>query len=228
MLEKTTNFRNFVSVSALALLLVGSLSIGPENAHAASSWRPGGSKDRLQGDSGSGSRPPSTRPAPPTRKPQRRCTSARCKKRSAFPPKQGAHAEKELVLPKPSIVVDPDPWGMVGSVSLIRVESVGSFTDYVGTEDSGAVVVATPRTAECRIGDELLKDALVPTQVSNLHSTPPMPLELQEAGLLTIHCRIFWDAHWNSTDGASGAITDRESWNERLYPVGGIVPVLVR
>lgn len=227
MTTKSLGFRAVIAVCTL--IVTGLVAVGAESpAEAASKWGPGTSRDRLEGDARREARPPTRRTAPPRRSTRRRCTSARCRRAAPPPSESASQAEKELVLPKPTILIDPDFSGMVGATSFVRVQSPALFSDYVGTADTGASVEARPTRVECSAGEQILGAPLSDLSTPGRASTPPIPLEPRYAGTLVVSCRLFWDAEWRSNDGAGGAIPDRESWNERAYPVGGIVAVLVR
>jgi hypothetical protein len=227
MSKKSPVFRMTIAVVIVAIAATY-LNATEYDASAASRWGPGGSKDRIQGDAGRDSGSTSPRPTTPGRKTRPRCRSASCKASRSRASQDSSHAEKELVLPKPTIAIDPDFAGMVGTTSYLRVESPALFSDYVGTEDAGAWVEARPSRAECAAGERVLTAHMSRRLDGERAATPPMGLDLDYSGTLVISCRLFWDAQWTSSDGESGSIADRETWNERSYPVGGIVPVLVR
>ncbi len=221
------NRRLVLVTIALAAAISGLLAaVSHEEAEAASRWRPGHSSDRVEGDAGGGSgSPPSARS--PRRK-TRRCTTRSCRSRRSEPYRRSSRAEKELVLPKPEIAIYPEPSGLVGTTSWLRVVSVGSFGDYVGVDDTGARVDARPIRAECTADGVTVGASMTAEPAGSRALTPWLALPLERAGVVPIACRLFWDVRWQADDGTSGEIPDRWSWNERSYPVGGIVSVLVR
>ncbi len=215
-----------VTIALVAALSGLVTAVSHEESEAASRWRPGHSSDRVEGDAGagSGSSPPASAP----RRKTRRCASRACSSRRSNPSGHSSRAEKEMVLPKPEIAIHPERSGLVGTTSWLRVVSVESFGDYVGVDGTGARVDARPVRAECTADGVTIGASMTANSASGRAFTPWLALPLERAGVVSIACRLFWDVRWRADDGTSGEIPHRWSWNERSYPVGGIVSVLVR
>ena len=201
------------------------VSLEYSSANAESRWSAGDSQDRMRGDAGYEARPPAY---PRLRTKPTRCTSSKCRQKSKSPRSQDASKEnKELVLPRPTILVEPESRILLGTTVFLRVEAPAFFGDYVRAGDSMAEVRARPLRAECQVAGAHLGGSLSEHPRFGWASTPPMPLFVDNFEPLHIVCRLLWDAHWQSNDGSGGPIPDRETSNDRYYPVGAAVSVLV-